>query len=217
MSQVGKLKSATAHILNDFDHLDFIWGKTARAELHPKILEVLRSWNLCLSNVPYSSKSKLTFQTQWTCVGVNIVQIVMRNCTMDSKWTQSWPMSFYSTRQAPTCQNRIMLTIAQGKKRNYKGNHKTLLALFKAYHFLIWVLKRRIIWNFIFYLPNPGNFRVFDLFCGIGFLTKNSSLMISEWVTSWPALRLQGESTIRPDIWVSIRPDKWLSLRSLAP
>ena len=43
VGQVAKLKSATAHILNDFDHLDFIWGKTARAELHPKIIQVLKS------------------------------------------------------------------------------------------------------------------------------------------------------------------------------
>ncbi|CAG5102227.1 Oidioi.mRNA.OKI2018_I69.chr1.g201.t1.cds [Oikopleura dioica] len=37
------LRNSTLTIIDDFDHLDFIWGKTAREELHPKIIEILKS------------------------------------------------------------------------------------------------------------------------------------------------------------------------------
>ncbi|CBY07317.1 unnamed protein product [Oikopleura dioica] len=40
------LKNSTLELIDDFDHLDFIWGKTAHLELHPKIIHVLKSSKL---------------------------------------------------------------------------------------------------------------------------------------------------------------------------
>ena len=40
------LKNSTLEMIDDFDHLDFIWGKTAHLELHPKIINVLKSSKL---------------------------------------------------------------------------------------------------------------------------------------------------------------------------
>ncbi|CAG5101843.1 Oidioi.mRNA.OKI2018_I69.chr1.g26.t1.cds [Oikopleura dioica] len=36
------LRNSTLTIIEDFDHLDFIWGKTAKEDLHPKIIQILK-------------------------------------------------------------------------------------------------------------------------------------------------------------------------------
>lgn len=41
VDKIHIIPSSEVYVLEDFDHLDFIWGKTAITELHPKILNIL--------------------------------------------------------------------------------------------------------------------------------------------------------------------------------
>ena len=43
IDKIQIIKNSEIYIFDEFDHLDFIWGKTAVEELHPKILEILNS------------------------------------------------------------------------------------------------------------------------------------------------------------------------------